>query len=73
MTLLQAQKIARELGYSIRKTGWDQELKVVEKGLVGEAANKAAYFTDYLDDAVDTMKAMARQRLQQGMEGVQAS
>lgn len=73
MTLHTAQGIARSLGYSIRRTGWDTELRVVKKGLTGKAAADLGYYTSDLQDAVDTCKAMARLDVEQGMDRVMAS
>ena len=72
MTLHTAQGIARQLGYSIRRTGWDTELRVVKKGLIGKPAADLGYYTSDLQDAVDTCKAMARHEQDLRLDWVKA-
>lgn len=58
MTMAQARQILTPLGLVIKKTGYDNELRVSFKGATADEG----YFTDDLDDAVGTGRAMAEQR-----------
>jgi len=54
MTMTKARSIARNLGLTIKKTDWD-DFRVNYRGGVEDTA----YYTDDLEDATDTMVAMA--------------
>jgi hypothetical protein len=53
MTLAKAMLLLRELGYSITRNGWNEyEVKVI-----GSTDDEQTYFTNDIQDAVDTAKA----------------
>ena len=58
--LARAQQVARGLGFVIRQTGFDSEVVVFRRGLTGIDVEREGYYTDDIDDAIDTVKAMAR-------------
>jgi hypothetical protein len=58
MTLKAAQATLREIGISLRRTGWGRELRVNLRC----GREETACYTDDTDDAVGTGQAMARQR-----------
>ena len=58
LTRKAAQLILRDAGMTLRPTGFGAEMKVARAGFPG--GDPAAYFTDDLQDALDTGLHMAR-------------
>jgi hypothetical protein len=56
ITLKEAQQVCRELGYTLKRTGADHKELVVKK--CGSRNPDEGYFTDDIQEAVDTCKAI---------------
>jgi len=57
LTFAEAKRACNEYGYTLKRTGWGKEVAVDRYG--HDKNHPETYFTDDLDDAVDTARSMA--------------
>lgn len=59
LTFFEAREAVRALGMAMRRTGYDREVRVWNRLTTPDRAEATAYYTDDLEDAVGTARAMA--------------